>query len=321
MENSKIEWCDHTANFWSGCTKKSPACAHCYAEVLALRAPKTLGCWGPGAPRRDHRGSATKNVMKWQRRAKLDRVCSNGHPYPGTYENLAHGKCYQCGERWEDMPKPRPRVFVNSLSDWLDEEVPVEWLANLLDVIRVCPDLDFLLLTKRPENFHRLLDRAQNPFGGKRAWDPPDLAKWIIDWIEGCPPPNAWIGTTVEDQARAAERIPLLLRIPASVRFLSCEPLLEPIDLSPLQVGEGSLLHVATGSRMAGIHWIICGGESGSKRRPFHADWARSLRDQSSKCGVAFFMKQMTGLRSGLMEPIPEDLFIREFPTTNHAVK
>lgn len=208
MENTKIEWADHTANFWSGCTKVSPGCANCYAAALSKRAPKTLGAWGPSAPRRRH-VSADKLLRKLERKqAELVQVA-----------NLA-------GEH----PPRRPRVFVNSLADWLDPEVPVEWLADLLAAIHAAPHLDFLLLTKRPELFgERVSDVANSGFPGPQARLGAGVA---MDWIGGrTPPRNVWIGTTVEDQQRADERIPHLLKIPARVRFLSCEPLISAVDV------------------------------------------------------------------------------------------
>jgi protein gp37 len=258
MQNSKIEWCDHTANFWSGCTKVSPACAHCYAETLAKRFPH-FGQWGEGKPRAWHGKNAIKDLRRYNKVAG----------------------CFPMN--------PRPRVFINSLSDWLDDEVPVEWLVELLEAIHICRNLDFLLLTKRPQNF---LPRMQAALQTDKARTSMQLGCQIANWITGHRWKNVWIGTTAENQEWADKRIPLLLDIPASIRFLSCEPLLGPLDLTPLIVGEGSLMHVATNSRMAGIHWIICGGESGPHARPMHPKWARTLRDQCAQADVPFFFKQ-----------------------------
>lgn len=276
MENSNIEWTDHTFNPWIGCTKVSPGCANCYAETLDdKRFSKTLGGatkaapvshWGPGAPR--HRTSAAM----WRQPLRWDREAAQA--YLDAYADRVNNG-YACDYR-------RPRVFCASLADWLDDEVPVEWLADLLDLIRRTPNLDWLLLTKRPENWHSrmrsVLDRHEN-----RA---PTI---VCAWLNGLPPANVWIGTTVEDQKRADERIPVLLSIPARVRFLSCEPLLGPVDLN--YAGAMNPLHGGTpgGER---IHWVICGGESGAKARPMHPAWARSLRDQCKAAGVAFFFKQ-----------------------------
>lgn len=176
-------------------------------------------------------------------------------------------------------------MFCASLADWLDDEVPIEWLSDLLALINDTPNLDWLLLTKRPQNFASRVSAAT-------GWETENLQ---------CPE-NVWIGTTVEDQKRANERIPQLLEIPASVRFLSCEPLLEKVDLS----AKAPLLRNF-------IDWVIVGGESGPGHRPFDPDWARSIQADCRTGEVSFFMKQMGGLRKPFPK-IPEDLMIREFP-------
>jgi protein gp37 len=300
--NTKIEWCDHTFNPWIGCTKVSPACAHCYAEnetpVRVLR-EKGRETWGKGAPRHRTGRDTWRAPRRWNRKAN-DRTCSNGHAYPSTYANLAHGKCYSCGERWENMPWHRPRVFCASLADWLDPEVPAAWLADLLELIRSTPNLDWLLLTKRPELWMRRLGAARPAF-----CDDAPLHDFISSWVSGRAPDNVWIGTTVEDQARADERIPALLKIPARVRFLSCEPLLGPVDLTAVkqEVAPGffgdclqwyhrGYSHEFNRTPFPTISWVICGGESGTKARPMHPNWARSLRNQCAAAGVPFFFKQ-----------------------------
>jgi protein gp37 len=205
---------------------------------------------------------------------------------------------------WEDFPVAyrsqnggdyrRPRVFCLSLGDWLDDRVPIEWLADLLKLIHDTPNLDWLLLTKRPENWERRLLLAENQAVTSHKTD---LSSFISDWIGSLPPANVWIGTTVENQARA-ERIPLLLSIPAKVRFLSCEPLLQSVDLKlrdhlTLHSPEWTpQRHVESQRRMQNLSWVICGGESGPHARPMHPDWARSLRDQCQAAGVPFFFKQ-----------------------------
>ncbi len=281
-QNSKIEWTDHTFNPWIGCAKVSPGCAHCYAEKLDRnRFSKTLGegskekpvsHWGRGAPRQRTSGANWKEPLKWDKKAAK----------MGT----------------------RERVFCASLGDWLDEEVPVQWLADLLALIHDTPHLDWLLLTKRPVNwrarFTEVLDKAQQSL---------EATEWVSQWLEQKPPGNVHIGCTVEDQARAKERIPLLLHIPAKVRFLSCEPLLGPVRLEGLPLSPDDPLfrywcltgeHLRDGMNeprvLPGaqrIHQVICGGESGSaESRPMHPEWARSLRDQCAAAGVPFFFKQ-----------------------------
>jgi protein gp37 len=157
----------------------------------------------------------------------------------------------------------RARVFCASLADVFDNQVPEEWREDLWRLVDATPHLDWLLLTKRPQ---LIMNRLP------------------IGWKGGRP--NVWLGTTVENQAEADRRIPHLLAVPAAKRFLSCEPLLGPVDLvKALQFpgrdyGEDPL------------DWVIAGGESGPGARPSHPDWFRSLRDQCAGAGVKFFFKQ-----------------------------
>jgi len=257
VKNSKIEWTDHTFNPWIGCTKVSPGCANCYAESLDHRWGHDS--WGPGKPRRRTSAANWKQPLAWDKAAKKDRELWEVE-----------------GGEWH-----RPRVFCASLADWLDEEVPTEWRVDLLKLIRQTQNLDWLLLTKRPQNWlaqMKSVDVAAGYCG---------ITSMVGKWIEGTPPPNVWIGTTVEDQQRADERIPHLLTIPARVRFLSCEPLLGPVDLDL-----GHPKWRTAESYHSYIHWVICGGESGPRARPMHPAWARSLRDQCAAAGVPFFFKQ-----------------------------
>jgi len=132
------------------------------------------------------------------------------------------------------------------------------------------------------------------------------------------PPPNVWLGVSVEDQAAADERIPLLLQTPAAVRFLSCEPLIGPIDLQrpwPDKLVPGSNVYYPWVVQQ--LDWVIYGGESGAdaKRRPMDHTWARSLRDQCRAAGVPVFGKQDSGPRSHT--PLPPDLAIHEYPHVN----
>lgn len=217
-ENTKIEWATHTFNPWVGCTRLSPACDHCYAESWARRTGQA-GLW-QGERRRT-------SEANWRQPRKWDRLARKG------------------GER--------PRVFCASLADAFDNQIPPEWRTDLWHLIEATPYLDWMLLTKRPENI------------GKMLWP-----KW-----DGGLPANIWLGTTVEDYART-RRIGHLQKVSAAVRFLSCEPLLE--DLGRLD--------------LTGIHLVIAGGESGPRARPSNPKWFRSLRDQCEHEGVAFHFKQ-----------------------------
>lgn len=163
------------------------------------------------------------------------------------------------------------RVFCASLSDIFDNQVPTEWRNDLWELIGSTPDLIWMLLTKRPQNIAKMLPVGMNPY------------------TSGWPWPNVWLGTTAENQTEADRRIPLLLAAPAAKHFISCEPLLSSIDLSPW---------------VDKISWTIVGGESGPKARPMHPDWARSLRDQCKAAGVPFHFKQHGEYR----EALPGDL-------------
>lgn len=258
MKDSKIQWTDHTFNPWEGCTKVSPGCAHCYAEARNKRWAGGKN-WGPGAPRRRTSPSNWKQVIKWDDEARLARI--------------------------------RARVFCASLADWLDAEVPIAWLVDLLDLIRSTPNLDWLLLTKRPELWSERIFSAEIEAGTSGRCD---LANWIDRWRAGPHPENVWIGTTVEDTKRREERLPLLARIPAAKRFLSVEPMLEAIDLAlPKYLGPVEKVNELYSRQVSIVSWVICGGESGPGARPFFAEWADDLRRQCKTAGVAFFMKQM----------------------------
>jgi protein gp37 len=236
MKNTKIEWAHHTVNFWWGCTKVSPACAHCYAETLAKMWSKGRATWGESGQRWLRVGQATRELLK------LDKAA---------------------GKRGV-----RERVFINSMSDTFEDRRDLDGARLVLFAMAPCvPNLDLLLLTKRPERVRNLVPPA-----------------WLQEW-----PRNVWIGTTVENQAAADDRLPALLDVPARVRFLSCEPLLGPLEI------EEHLEDLVDGGYVPGsapIHWVIAGGESGGGARPMAYAWITSLRDQCAGAGVPFFFKQ-----------------------------
>jgi len=204
--------------------------------------------------------------------------------------------------------KPR-RIFVNSMSDLFHEEVPQDFIASVFVVMERARHHTFQILTKRAE---RMREAVSLPHRDSR-------------W----PLPNIWLGLSCEDQATADQRIPLLLDTPAAVRFVSCEPLLAPIDLTrivlpndgyahrfPPEVDALNRAHVdglgfERGIKQ-GLDWVIVGGESGPGFRPMSLDWARSIREQCRAAGVAYFGKQNSGPRPGI--PLPGDLGDQEFP-------
>lgn len=290
MKNTKIEWCDHTFNPWIGCTAVSAGCANCYAAALDRRWGKDR--FGKGKPRTRTSAAYWRQPIKWN------------EEHERRMEVLTPGMARV------DYPLPRPRVFCASLADWLDVEVPIEWLADLMALIQATPNLDWLLLTKRPENWlYRLSSASLCDHNGRNEEYGRNCGGWMQAWLDGQAPSNVWVGATVENQDMAERRIHELLRIPAKVRFLSCEPLLGPVELG-LWTDYQNPIHSGRDQR---IHWVICGGESGPHARPMNPDWARSLRDQCKAAGVPFFMKQIGGKRKPF-EEIPNDLDLKEFP-------
>lgn len=219
----------------------------------------------------------------------------------------------------------RQRVFCQSMSDFFEEHPQLDaWRLDAFDILESLQWLDVQLLTKRPENITRMV-----------PWS----------WVSGQWPEHVWIGTSVEDQKRADERIPHLIRIPAAVRFVSIEPLLGPVDLTSiewpntaghrvdvLRGGYWNKAGILFGGPSAGygepkggftshsdmpgvIDWVITGAESGHGARTMNLDDARSLRDQCAAAGVKFFMKQVAvNGRKLPFDQFPEDLQIREFP-------
>lgn len=278
---TKISWCDMTFNGWIGCRKVADECKFCYAETLDRnRFSKTLGAgtkeqpvshWGSG-PR--HRTSASN----WREPLKWNKLASNFN-------------CGDCDPCLAGQPcaigGPRPRVFCASLADWLDDEnVPIEWLADLLKLIRDTPNLDWLLLTKRPQNWRRRIGSAHDTAMMPGTPESVMTAKWVGSTALGlppAPPPNIWIGVSAgTDQAAA-------LAIPARIHFLSCEPMLRPMDAT----------------HAAGFSWVIFGGESGSKARECGVDWIRDGVDFCRANGIAPFVKQLGGniVDTGISRP------------------
>lgn len=481
-ETTGISWTDSTFNSWMGCTKVSPACDHCYAERDTKRFGRVE--WGAGKPRVRTVAANWAKPKKWNVEPFYE--CLTCHER-GDAKHMIGDHNHRCPNRV--VQPARRRVFCASLADWLDNEVPIEWLVDLLDLIRQTPNLDWLNLSKRIGNFkprltavaahirsaldaqteretslqagesgragdrfqwsylageetHRQpLDRrdagdslqarargvseqprlssgsgddqwraapclsgaagvaalqradhsahdgepqrrreAEQPsvelgtgdvqpaapprntgIGGttsRRArletpentphrvggnsdarsaksrndgqdagravrpdtkssvsnlsrLDLETLLVWIENWLNGTPPANVWLGSTVINQEEADRDVPKLLNVPARVRFLSMEPLLGPVCLRQA--------HKAP-VKLPRVDWVIAGGESGPHARPMHPDWARSLRDQCAVAGVPFFVKQLSVERGRPIQEMalfPEDLRIQEYP---HAI-
>ena len=225
MENSKIEWTDHTFNPWIGCQHVSPGCDNCYAETLMATRYGRVD-WGPHGERKRTADANWRNPIKWNAQAKAFRR-ENGY---------------------------RPRVFCASLADVLDNQVDPAWRKDLFDLIRDCRRLDWLLLTKRPQNMKKMLPS---------------------DWGDGYR--NVWLGVTAENQEWFDRRWPILRDIPAVIKFISYEPAIGPLRLPK----EGPL-----------PDWLISGGESGGGARPVDPEWVRRVIRDCRRYGVAPFHKQ-----------------------------
>lgn len=226
MENTEIEWAHHTFNPWWGCTHVSPACANCYADRDSRRFGFDI--FGADKERRFFGDEHWKKPVHWNKRA-------------GTLGEYHRVFCASMGDVFEDRRD-------------LDE-----WRARLWPLIEETPNLDWLLLTKRPENM--------------RA-----MAPWAEKW-----PSNAWAMTTAENQEWMEARWAHLRLVPARVFGLSVEPMLGEIDLRPV------LANKPAGTEL----WVIAGGESGPKVRPTPTEWFQSLRDQCVTAGIPFFFKQV----------------------------
>jgi protein gp37 len=244
-KGTKIPWAHHTWNPWWGCTKVAPECAFCYAEAQAAR----FGVkWGAGKPRRNASAKVWGDPDRWNR--LLD----------GTGQ--------------------RHRVFLGSMMDWADAEVPPEWRTAMWEVVKRCRNLDFLMLTKRePEQVRACLPR---------------------DWGEGYP--NVWLGRTAGTQDRLDSGALEFAAIPARIHFLSMEPLLERVTLTAIKHKDGSYDALrgrirrwdrSTWRHAPKYDWVIPGGESGRRARPCAMEWIEDILTEASDAGTPAFVKQL----------------------------
>lgn len=306
IENN-IGWTDCTTNAVTGCNKVSPGCKNCYAEsgtrarVLRAQGKET---WGPNGER------VRVNFEPVFRRLNKLAICPICHEaYPVNTE----GCC--CDGTIHKLR--RIRLFADSNSDWLDPKWTVEILARFLDAIRLAPNVDVQLLTKRIELFFGQLGGVYNH---AKATGQVTLLSWVSDWMNNRPPSNVWIGTSVEDQKRADERIPLLLKTPAAVRFLSCEPLLEYLDfkLTPCteNISEEEMQSMKEyPSCLEKLDWVIVGGESGINRRVCGAAAIESVVQQCATAGVPVYCKQDSAFLSGQKGRLSDNAWsFKEFP-------
>lgn len=286
---TSIAWCHHTFNPWRGCDEVSPGCAFCYARTMAKRFPKIHGTWGVNGRRVVASEAMWRQPFKWNAEAAKEGV--------------------------------RKRVFCASMADVFeilsDEHPDVRRTGaartELRRLMSLTPNLDWLVLTKRPENVV--------PCFGERPW-----------------PRNAWLGVSVENQEAADKRIPILLELKSRydipVAFLSVEPMLAPVDIfcdtieMEASVEDAfrhakdckSLCDYGCGGTTTGrIDWVICGGESGTHARPMKIEWALDLKNQCKEAGITFFMKQLSQTGEWKrtykdFSTFPEALRVREMP-------
>ena len=267
MTKTRIEWADTVWNPVTGCTPVSPGCAHCYARTMARR---------------------------------LAGRC--GYPADEPFRVTLHPERLSEPLRWT---KPR-RVFVCSMGDLFHDDVDEKFIAKVWAIMDLARQHTFMVLTKRPERALKLL--TDEDFQFHVGWFQSQAVREF-----GLPQPkeigpmplrNCWAGVTAEDQQRANERIPILLQIPAAVRFVSVEPMLEAVDLSsvPINYGEGffgdpfrpyPILRSGRNRTYNTLDWVICGCETGPGARPMEVNWVRDLRDQCQEAGVPFFLKAL----------------------------
>jgi protein gp37 len=242
----------------------SAGCKHCFAQALVNGRMK--GDFSKRVRASAHTFAAP---LRWNKNPWVCDECGDVSSGEGIEEI-----CPSCGSQ----DRHRRRVFLGSLMDWLDPDVPVEWLADALDIVRRCPDLVFQLVTKRPERFLDRLNVVSALASLATESQRPDLVWWVTGWMEWkAVPSNVHIIVSVEDQRSAEERIPHLLKIPAVVRGLIVEPILERIDLAATGAlgctcddpercwGCCAFYRASLDKRR--IDWVIVGGESGPNRR------------------------------------------------------
>ncbi|WP_447727259.1 DUF5131 family protein [Sphingomonas koreensis] len=310
MTASKIEWTERTWNPIVGCSIHSAGCTNCYAMKMAGRLAAIAIAYsenniGEPGPTDHYVGTTVKTKAGFVWSGEV-----NVAPESILMEPLRRKKA----TTW----------FVNSMSDLFHESVPDDVIDRVFAVMALCPQHRFQVLTKRADRMREYYGSVGRLFPSReRVWSAtatvahvsPAIKQLVAEMRFGdfvWPLPNVWLGVSVEDQRAVDERIPHLLATPAAVRFLSCEPLLGPVDLaSPYTIElwnekarerginvdarmdrATGLWDVAGDDLLPGLDWVICGGESGPGARPMHPDWARELRDQCGDAGVPFFFKQ-----------------------------
>lgn len=326
-EQTKIQWTDHTWNPWMGCTKVAPGCEHCYAEADFDKRRKRVK-WGPQGTRVKTSAEYWQKPTKWNKQAAADgarpRVfCAS---LADVFEDWTGPILDSTGEQlfWPLNALENPRFIAESHCGGNEPPVTMADLRrDLFALIDQTPHLDWILLTKRPENIRRM-------------W-PDRVNKGIMPHVEvrSRHRSNVYLIASVSDQATADKAIPALLQFRdlCPVLGVSAEPLLGPIifDSGPAGGPPRYLSREVDHNSDAMLDWVIVGGESGPHARPCNIDWIRSIRDQCQAAGVPCFVKQLGAFtvydraeaiyairdpKGGDPDEWPADLRLREFPQT-----
>lgn len=273
---TKIEWCDITLNPIVGCSKCSPGCEHCYAEKFAARLAKNPN---------------SKIAAK----------------YSGVIDKQGKWTGKLSEEGWDCMDaiirSPAKKVFLGSMTDIFHENMCQESFNELIDNLTyVYKQHTFFLLTKRPAHALDMVLAYENG------------SAWAKDGLPGHEshrlPKNVWLGVTVCTQQEVNEKLPILMKVPASKRFVSVEPMLESVNILDYLPGNCDCDACVYGhGHYPFLDWVICGAETGPNARPMSLEWARNLRDQCKDTGTPFFFK-----KAGNKTPVPDDLMIRQIP-------
>ncbi len=329
--DTKIEWTHHTFNPWIGCTKVHEGCTHCYAEAFAKRYGKAE--WGPSGTRVKTSDAYWRQPLKWNKEAEASgerrRVfCASladvfeDWQGPVSHSNgavlMRSTDGYVLGGEADD---PRKRVTLDDVR------------RDLFALIDATPWIDWLLLTKRPENVRRMW--PQTPCDHCDEITCPPHKTGVLDRLHR---PNVWLGTSISDQHTADIWVPRLLecRDLVPVLFLSVEPLLGPVEIDEwLPAVDGTRALDGEGDDMPHADWVIVGGESGHGARPCRVTWVRDIVNQCRDAGVPVFVKQLGAnaeegygchrklnlkdRKGGAIEEWPEDIRVREFPEAAHA--
>ena len=316
MGKSTIEWTHYTFNPWIGCAKVSPGCKNCYAEK-DMDQRRGRACWGVNGTRSVTSYSYWREPYKWNEEAKKSGVrkrvfCAS---LADVFEDFTGAVVNNKGQKlfWpyfgsydvDNKPNFNSEICLTPESGIADFSLTLDTIRlELFSLIARTPHLDWLLLTKRPENIKKMV---------------------FLDWAEEVFPDNVWVGTSVENKKEATNRIPHLMQVPAKVRFLSCEPLLEKVFIDDFTYGATGINAFNGRDEYLGfptdfdypVNWVIVGGESGHNARPMDIEWAREIMFECKRANVPFFFKQDSQATNKTYKDdstFPVDLQVREFP-------